>query len=105
MNEATIFHALADPNRRALLDRLRLAELNATELRQGLGISQPAVSQHVAVLRKAGLIVASRQGRQVRYRIDPDGLRPLLDWLQRYQGFWPQRLDNLQTLLEEMDHE
>lgn len=103
MNESETFRALADPTRRAMLDRLRSAELNATELRTGLAISQPAVSQHLAVLRGAGLVIERREGRHVRYRIDPEGLRPLVDWFSRYQDFWPDRIDRLKTLLKEMD--
>jgi DNA-binding transcriptional ArsR family regulator len=103
MSESDVFRALADPTRRTLLDRLAAAELNATELRDGLGISQPAVSQHIAVLREAGLIAEAREGRHVRYRIDPQGLEPLVAWFDRYKAFWPTRVGRLKTLLKEMD--
>ncbi|TKT76853.1 metalloregulator ArsR/SmtB family transcription factor [Aquamicrobium sp. LC103] len=103
MNETDIFRALADPTRRAVFERLLAGEKNATELRDGLSISQPAVSQHVAVLRGAGLISEERSGRHVRYRVNPDGLSPLIDWLTRYRAFWPARVENLKTLLKEMD--
>ncbi|MFC0269805.1 ArsR/SmtB family transcription factor [Kushneria aurantia] len=53
-------------------------------------------------MRDAGLILATREGRQVRYRIAPEGMQPLVDWLARYRDFWPERLDNLKTLLKEM---
>lgn len=66
-------------------------------------ISQPAVSQHLATLRGAGLVSERRQGRLVYYRTEPDGLRPLIDWLAHYRAFWPERADRLETLLEEMD--
>ena len=66
-------------------------------------ISQPAVSQHLATLRRAGLVSERRDGRLVYYRVDPNGLRPLIDWLVHYQAFWPERLDRLQALLTEMD--
>jgi Predicted transcriptional regulators len=103
MTESDVFRALADPTRRTLLDRLTTAELNATELREGLGISQPAVSQHIAVLREAGLVSEARQGRHIRYRINPEGLEPLVHWFERYRAFWPSRVDRLKTLLREMD--
>ncbi|MCR4266670.1 helix-turn-helix transcriptional regulator [Nitratireductor sp. ZSWI3] len=103
MNDSDIFRALADPTRRLLMERLTAGERNATELREGLGVSQPAISQHIAVLRGAGLIKEERAGRHVRYRIDPEGLRPLVDWLTGYRAFWPARVEKLKTLLKEMD--
>ena len=103
MNELDVFRALSDPTRRAVLDRLLGGEKNATELREGLDISQPAVSQHIAVLRGAGLISEARAGRHVNYSVNPEGLKPLFDWLTRYRAFWPDRIDRLKTLLKEMD--
>lgn len=103
MNESEIFRALSDPTRRAVLDRLLAGEKNATELREGLEISQPAVSQHIAVLRGAGLINEERAGRHINYSVNPDGLNPLFDWLTRYRAFWPDRIERLKTLLKEMD--
>lgn len=103
MNESDVFRALSDPTRRAVFDRLLAGEKNATRLREGLEISQPAVSQHIAVLRSAGLINEERAGRHVNYSLNPDGLRPLFDWLTRYRAFWPDRVDRLKTLLKEMD--
>lgn len=103
MNETEIFRALSDPNRRAMLDRLVEGACNATELRAGMGISQPAVSQHIAVLRDAGLIAEERTGRHVMYRVNPQGLEPLFDWLTRYRAFWPARVERLKILVKEMD--
>ncbi|MDV2964899.1 metalloregulator ArsR/SmtB family transcription factor [Nitratireductor aquimarinus] len=103
MTETDIFKALADPTRRQMLERLSAGERNATELREGLAMSQPAISQHLAVLRSAGLIEEEKSGRQMRYRIKPDGLAPVVDWLARYRAFWPERVDRLKTLLREMD--
>lgn len=103
MNEPDVFRALADPTRRLLLERLTDGERNATELRGGLDLSQPAVSQHIAVLRDAGLVAERRIGRNVMYRVDPRGLGPLVDWLTRYRAFWPQRIEKLKSLLKEMD--
>ena len=103
MNEAEIFKVLADPTRRAILERLAAAELTATDLRKGFAISQPAMSQHIAVLKGAGLIQEKREGRFARYRVDPEGFAPLHGWLGKYRAFWPSRIDNLRDLLREMD--
>ncbi|WP_259780879.1 ArsR/SmtB family transcription factor [Aestuariispira ectoiniformans] len=103
MDETQIFKALADPTRRAIFERLADEQLNASEIRQGFEISQPAVSQHISVLRNAGLIEEERQGRSVYYSVAADGLAPLHEWLQRYRVFWPQRVDALKKLLGEMD--
>lgn len=103
MDESEIFRALADPTRRAVLERLLGGERNATELREGMAVSQPAISQHIAVLRGAGLITEQRAGRHVRYAVNPEGLLPLIDWLARYRAFWPERIEKLKTLLKDMD--
>lgn len=103
MSETEIFKALADPTRRAVFERLAQGAMNATQLRAGLAISQPAISQHLAVLRSAGLVSEARAGRHVNYSLDPAGLAPLHDWLTRYSAFWPARIDKLRTLLKEMD--
>lgn len=103
MNEAEIFKVLADPTRRAVFERLAQGEMTGTALREGFAISQPALSQHVAALRAAGLIRERREGRYVNYSIDPEGLLPLTDWLTRHRAFWPTRIDRLRTLLKEMD--
>jgi DNA-binding transcriptional ArsR family regulator len=101
--DTDIFKALADPNRRAMLERLAAGELTGSALGQGFAISQPAMSQHIAVLRGAGLITERREGRSVRYAVNPDGMAPLTDWLARYQAFWPERLGRLRDFLKEMD--
>lgn len=103
MSEAEIFKALADPTRRAVFERLADGEKNATELREGFAISQPAISQHLAVLRSAGLVAEQRSGRNVNYRVVPEGLAQMYRWLQRYQIFWPERVEALKQLLKEMD--
>jgi len=103
MSETEIFKVLADPTRRAILERLSGAEMTATDLRAGFAITQPAMSQHLAVLRGAGLVSERREGRYAHYRIAPDGFAPLHDWLARYRDFWPSRIDSLKDLLKEMD--
>lgn len=101
--EATVFRALADPSRRAIFERLTRGEAAVKDLTARFDISQPAVSQHLSALRTAGLVSERREGRLVYYRVDPKGLRPLIDWIAHYQAFWVDRLDRLQKLLEEMD--
>jgi DNA-binding transcriptional ArsR family regulator len=99
-----VFRALADPTRRGLFERLaQEGELSVTALTAGAGVSQPAVSQHLAALKGAGLVGETRAGRSTLYSIDPDGLRPLVDWLAHYSVFWRDRFDALEQALEEMD--
>jgi DNA-binding transcriptional ArsR family regulator len=98
-----VFRALADPSRRAIFERLSRGEAAVKELTARFSISQPAVSQHLGALRKAGLVSERRDGRLVYYRINPQGLRPLIDWLTHYQAFWPERIDRLHALLKELD--
>lgn len=103
MSDTDIFKVLADPTRRAVLERLASAEQTATELREGFAISQPAMSQHLAVLRGAGLVSERREGRFAHYSVAPEGLAPLHRWLARYEAFWPSRIEDLKGLLKEMD--
>ncbi|ESZ56953.1 metalloregulator ArsR/SmtB family transcription factor [Mesorhizobium sp. L103C131B0] len=103
MIEAEIFRALADPTRRAVYERLTCGEMSVSELRTGMSVSQPAVSQHLAVLRGAGLVSERRAGRNAYYRADPQGLEPLLGWIERYRAFWPERIERLKAVLKDMD--
>jgi DNA-binding transcriptional ArsR family regulator len=101
--EQAIFKALADPSRRAIFERLTTGEAAVKDLTARFDISQPAVSQHLAALRDAGLVKERRDGRLVYYRVAPKGLRPLVDWLAKYQAFWTERIAKLDALLDEMD--
>src|SRR5438132_5377982 len=101
--ENNLFRALADPSRRAIYERLTRGEAAVKELTARFDISQPAVSQHLAALRSASLVSERRDGRLVYYRVDPSGLRPLIDWIAHYQAFWLARIDRFQALLKEMD--
>ena len=103
MIESDLFRALSDPTRRAVYERLTAGERSVVELTSGLGVSQPAVSQHLAALKAAGLVGERREGRRVYYRIEPMGLAPLIDWLGRYRAFWPDRIERLRRILTEMD--
>ncbi|MPT39607.1 MAG: ArsR family transcriptional regulator [Achromobacter sp.] len=103
MPENDIFKALADPTRRAIFEKLAAGGMNASALREGMEISQPAMSQHLAVLRKARLVREARQGRYVNYQVDPDGLALIAGWLAKYRAYWPARVDALNALLKDMD--
>lgn len=101
--ESDIFKALGDPTRRKVFEKLATGAMNASDLRRGLVISQPAMSQHLAVLRAAGLVREQREGRFINYEVDPDGLERIGRWLARYRAYWPRRIDDLKTLLKDMD--
>lgn len=103
MKETNIFKALADPTRRSLYEKLARGASNASALRDGMAISQPAVSQHLKVLRDAGMILEDRKGRTVTYEVNPDGLAQIARWLAKYRAYWPQRIDVLKDLLRDMD--
>lgn len=99
-----LFRALADPTRRALFERLCLeGEASVGALTQGAGISQPAVSKHLAVLKQAGLVQDRHEGRQTHYRAQQRALAPLIDWTGRMNRFWEARFDDLENLLKRMD--
>jgi DNA-binding transcriptional ArsR family regulator len=98
-----VFRALSDPSRRAVYERLIAGEMNVARLKAGLAISQPAVSQHLGALKAAGLVRERREGRRTYYRIEPEGLDPLVDWLARAGVFWPERIERLRDLLKRMD--
>lgn len=101
--ENRIFHALADPSRRAILESLTLGEASVNDLTARFNISQPAVSQHLANLKNAGLVNGRREGRRVYYRVEPRGMKPLIDWFAHYRAFWTEHVDRLEQLLEKMD--
>lgn len=103
MLETDIFKALADPTRRAIFEKLAAGGMNASALRVGMEISQPAISQHLAVLRKARLVREEKQGRFVNYEVDPDGLALIAGWLAKYRAYWPARIEALNALLKDMD--
>jgi len=103
MIESEVFRALSDPTRRAVYERLSGGEMSVGVLAAGFSISQPAVSQHLSTLKRAGLVAERKQGRNSFYRADPDGLKPLLSWVDRYRGFWPERIERLKDVLKEMD--
>ncbi len=99
-----VFKALADPTRRSLFERLtRDGEQTVHALTRHAGVSQPAVSKHLTVLKRAKLVRHRREGRETHYRAQPDALGPMVDWLRHYGAFWRDRFDRLETLLERME--
>lgn len=99
-----ILKCLADPTRRAIFESLwRDGEQPVGALTEHAGVSQPAVSKHLAVLVDAGLVQARRDGRQTHYRAKPKGLAPLINWMSEYSAFWQRRFDRLEDLLKRMD--
>jgi DNA-binding transcriptional ArsR family regulator len=101
--ENRIFQALADPSRRAIFVSLTRGEAAVKDLTSRFDISQPAVSQHLAALKGAGLVNARKDGRNVYYRVEPRGLKPLVDWIAHYRAFWTEHAERLERLLEKMD--
>ena len=95
------FHALADPTRRRILELLIPGECRVSDLATYFKMSQPAVSQHLGVLRRARLLNAKRHGRERFYRIRPEGLRPVYDWIATYEQFWTSKLDALDRHLDQ----
>jgi DNA-binding transcriptional ArsR family regulator len=99
-----LFKTLADPTRRAIFERLcREGEQTVGALTAEAGVSQPAVSKHLGVLRLAGLVVDRPAGRQTHYGARPGALTPLIDWTSQMAGFWQNRFDALEDLLKRMD--
>src|ERR1700741_1954159 len=99
-----LFRTLADPTRRAIFERLcREGEQTVAALAGHAGISQPAVSKHLGVLKRAGLVRDRHEGRQTHYSAQPGALGPLVDWTSSMVGFWQNRFDKLEDLLKRMD--
>jgi DNA-binding transcriptional ArsR family regulator len=99
-----IFKSLADPTRRAIFEHLcRDGEHNVRELTDLAGVSQPAVSKHLGLLKLAGLVHDRRAGRETHYSAQPQALAPLVDWVSFYGDFWRERFDRLESLLKRMD--
>ena len=99
-----LFKTLADPTRRAILERLcRDGEQTVRALTDQSGVSQPAVSKHLGILKLAGLVRDRHEGRQTHYSAQLGALAPLIDWTSQMAGFWQSRFDHLEDLLKRMD--
>jgi DNA-binding transcriptional ArsR family regulator len=99
-----VMRALADPTRRAVFERVAsVHEITVVELTRGSGVTQGAISQHLKALKQASLVAERPEGRKVYYRVQPEGLEPLADWMSHYAVFWRDRFANLRTLLKEIE--
>ena len=100
-----VFSALADSTRRAILGRLALGEASVTELAAPFEMSLPAVTKHLKVLERAGLITRSRSAQWRPCQLAPEPLHEVADWLEQYRQFWEGNLDNLEDYLREIQTE
>jgi DNA-binding transcriptional ArsR family regulator len=100
----SLFRALADPTRRGIFEELtRQGEQTVHALTRYACVSQPAVSKHLTVLKRARLVRHRREGRETHYSAQPDALAPMVDWLNHYGAFWSERVDQLENLLKRLD--
>ena len=98
-----LFKALSDPTRRAIFEHLsRDGDQTVHALTHRAGVSQPAVSKHLTVLKRAKLVGHRREGRETHYSVQPHALAPLIDWMSLYGAFWRKRFDRLESLLKRM---
>jgi DNA-binding transcriptional ArsR family regulator len=97
---ADVFHAIADPTRRAILDRLRAGPAPVNALADEFDQSRPAVSKHLRVLKLARLVEEERVGRERHYQLRPMALQPVVGWLEGYRSFWQVSLDRLKRHVE-----
>lgn len=99
--DADVFRAIADPTRRAILDRLRAGPAPVNALAADFELSRPAVSKHLRVLREARLVTEQRAGRERLYQLEPVPLQRVAGWVEGYRSFWHRNLDSLKRYLEE----
>jgi DNA-binding transcriptional ArsR family regulator len=99
------FNAVAEPQRRQILDLLAAGELPVNDLVALLGLTQPQVSKHLKVLREVGLVHVRDEGRQRLYRLNGRSLKPIHDWVSNYREAWEERFQALDQLLEELKHD
>ena len=98
-HDLAVLEAIADPTRRAILDAVRGGERSVSDLVDAVGMHQPGVSRHLRVLRDAGLVQVRRDAQRRLYRLRPEPLRELDDWLEPYRAEWAERLDSLERHL------
>jgi len=97
-----VFNAIAEPRRREIVDLLSVgAERDVTELVLKLGLPQPAVSKHLGVLRKVGLVAVHKAGQRRLYRLNPRELKPVHDWIQNFEQFWTDQLASIKEVAEQ----
>ena len=103
-----VYNAIAEPRRRELIEalvRTRAEAHTVTELVRTLGIPQPAVSKHLAVLRKVGLVTVTKRGQQRLYELNAEELKPVYDWTKTFERFWTRHLDNIKVRAERLAKE
>src|SRR5687768_14101839 len=98
---ADVFRAIADPTRRAILDRLRAGAAPVNVLAEDFAQTRPAISKHLRVLREAALVTEQRSGRERHYQLEPQRLQRVASWVEGYRGFWLGSLENLKRYLED----
>jgi DNA-binding transcriptional ArsR family regulator len=98
--DRSVFRAIADPTRRAILDRLRAGPAPVNELASAFEQSRPAISKHLRILREARVVSEQRQGRERLYRLEPTELQEISEWILPYRRFWQVSLGNLKNYLE-----
>jgi len=99
------FAALADPTRARIVDVLAARGRSVNEIVDEFSLTQPSISRHLKILREAGLVSVERKGQQRVYRLDPEPLRAIDQWLDRYRRFWTGKLDDLERRMDELDEE
>lgn len=99
---ADVFNAVAEPRRREILDQLAGGERSVGELADRLGLTQPQVSKHLRVLREVGVVDVREEGRHRLYRLDGSALKPIHDWVARFERTWEERFEVLDAVLEEL---
>jgi DNA-binding transcriptional ArsR family regulator len=99
------FNAVAEPRRRQILDLLAQGERPVNDLVGLLGLAQPQVSKHLRVLREVDLVHVRDEGRQRMYRLNAEPLKPIHDWLAKYEQSWNKRFDLMDTIIEELEEE
>lgn len=104
VTQTDIFAAIAHPLRRQILDLLAEEERPVNDIARNFGVSRPAVSQHLRILLDAGLVAEHRHGRERRYRLVPERLAGVHDWLAHYERFWQRRLRDLSAHLDTVDN-
>ena len=100
-----VFNAIAEPRRRMIIDALAKGDQSVGQLMARLKFAQPAVSKHLGVLRKVGLVSVSKQGRQRMYRLNAKELKPVHDWTKRFEEFWTHQLDRIKERAEKKARE
>lgn len=105
LSHSDVFSAVADPTRRAILDRLRGGPAPVNDLASGFRVSRPAISKHLRVLRTARLVREKKEGRQRIYQLEPDRIQEVAKWAEQYRKFWHQNIASLKRHLEQSSEE